>query len=401
MNLLDEGVKTGKVIKTELKKKLTLDGITDEYPIYKVKLDSLYFNDRNDRIATRISQYKAEEGVSSFNMEDKEKYNALIHSFIKNSNLDEFKKIKTNINLINQAEPGIALNDGRIIDGNRRFTSLRELAKDNPKFNYFETVILDKNIDNYEKEIKILELTIQQGVTGRLDYDPIDRLVGIYFDLIKNKLLTPKEYANTIFKDEKEIQKEMEVAQLVVDFLSFINAPEQFYIARDLTIDGPIRELHAALKKISDTVKKEQTKNIVFAHIAMKTSEDPTRYIRKIKKLASSPYLDELIDNSMEITEKIVDALPPEGKVDKNAISELRTKTDIKEPLRKEMDKAIAKVDSADIRNKPVQDLEKAKDLIEEINTDIFIKLDKTQLSSIRSLCTQILSAVKDVEGHL
>lgn len=401
MNLLEEGIKEGKVIKTDLKKKLTLDGITDEYTIYKVKLDSLYFNDRNDRIATRISQYKAEEGVSSFDMSDKEKYNSLIHSFIKNSNLDEFKKIKTNINLINQAEPGIVLNDGRIIDGNRRFTSLRELSKENPKFNYFETVILDKNIDNYEKEIKILELTIQQGVTGRLDYDPIDRLVGIYYDLIKNKLLTPKEYANTIFKDEKEIQKEMEVAQLVVDFLNFINAPEQFYIARDLTIDGPIRELHAALKKISDSTKKEQTKNIVFAHIAMKTSEDPTRYIRKIKKLASSPYLDELIDNSMEVTEKIVDALPPEGKVDKNTISELRTKADIKDPLRKEMDKAIAKVDSADIRNKPAQDLEKAKDLIEEINTDIFIKLDKTQLSTIKSLCTQILSAVKDVEGHL
>src|SRR5574344_474074 len=113
MLLLEDGLKNGKVEKTTLSRKLTIDGITDIYSVYRVKLDCLYFNDRNDRIATKISQYKAENKVTKFDLSDKEKYNSIIHAFIKSSNLDAFKKTKTNIELVGQREPGVVLNDGR------------------------------------------------------------------------------------------------------------------------------------------------------------------------------------------------------------------------------------------------------------------------------------------------
>ena len=65
MNLLhicDESI----VSKTTLSRKLTLGGITKAYPVYRVRLDHLFYNDQNDRIATWITQYKNDEKNISF-----------------------------------------------------------------------------------------------------------------------------------------------------------------------------------------------------------------------------------------------------------------------------------------------------------------------------------------------
>ena len=57
-NLLKDGL--GTVVETTgLSRKLTIDGITKAYPVYRVRLNQLFYNDQNDRIATWISQYKA------------------------------------------------------------------------------------------------------------------------------------------------------------------------------------------------------------------------------------------------------------------------------------------------------------------------------------------------------
>ena len=56
-------VDTDAVIKTDLTRKVTYGGKTVVYPVYKVRLDQLYYNDQNDRIATWISRYEAENGA--------------------------------------------------------------------------------------------------------------------------------------------------------------------------------------------------------------------------------------------------------------------------------------------------------------------------------------------------
>ena len=48
--------------------------------------EKLYYNDQNDRIATWISQYKADNKISSIDMKNKEEYNNIIHQFITESN---------------------------------------------------------------------------------------------------------------------------------------------------------------------------------------------------------------------------------------------------------------------------------------------------------------------------
>nr|WP_317333466.1 hypothetical protein [uncultured Romboutsia sp.] len=384
MNLLIEGIAKGIVIKTDMSRKITIDGHTQAYTVYKVKLDYLFFNDQNDRIATWISQYKADNHIDKIDIKDKEKYNDIIHNFIVKSNQDAIKKTKANIELVDQREPGVILADGRVIDGNRRFTCLRELSKKNPRFNYFETIILDADLENHAKQIKMLELMIQHGEESKVDYNPIDRLVGVYNDIIENKLLTIKEYAYSTNTTENEVNKEIELANLLVEFLEIINAPKQFYIARDMNLDGPLRELQGILKKIKDEDKREETKNVVFVNFLMQPEGDMTRFIRKIKTVASSNFLNEYLEEQLDIAEKVLDRLPEEGKMTNKIINEeFRSDKDIKESLKMSLDKVETKAKATESRNKPLQTLNRIGTLLETIDTNIFMKLKEDEKSEI------------------
>lgn len=386
MNLLIEGKEQGIIKKSGLTKKITINGHTEIYPVYKVNIDYLYFNDQNDRIATWISEYKANNNISKLDITDRESYNNIIHKFINQSNPKAIDQTQTNIEMVDQREPGVILSDGRVIDGNRRFTCLRNLSKKNARFNYFETVILEASLENNAKEIKMLELMIQHGEESRVDYNPIDRLVGVYNDLVENKLLTPKEYANSINKSESEVNKQIELSKLLVEFLEMINAPKQFYIARDMDLNGPLVELYGILNKIKDEEKREDAKNAAFINFLVQPQGDMTRFIRKVKTVASSSYLDEYLEEQIEIAEQVIEELPPIGKMNNKVIKEkFRSNEDVKESLERSLTKAEAKAKSKESRNRPLQILFKIGDMLETVDTNIFMKLKEEELSEIIS----------------
>ena len=132
-NLLRDGMGRT-VLPTNLTRKLTVEGVTRAYPVYRVRLDQLFYNDQNDRIATWISQYKNENGEQAFAALSRDAYNAIIEQFIIKSNEAAIEKTQMNIALVNQREPGVILTDGRVIDGNRRFTCLRRLSARDEQF---------------------------------------------------------------------------------------------------------------------------------------------------------------------------------------------------------------------------------------------------------------------------
>ena len=315
------------VQETEISKKLTIDGTTKTYPVYRIRLDQLYYNDQNDRIATWISKYNAENGSLDV---DSPNYNEIIHEMIKESNPEAFKKTKNNIRDFEQRESGVVLKDGRIIDGNRRFTCLRELSQDDPKFNYFDAVVLNNTYDDEygKKAIKSLELTLQHGTEKQVDYDPINKLVGVYRDLIEEgHAFEDEEYARCINQKVSEVRKSKELAKLMVEFLEFINAPKQFYIAMNMNINGPLVEMYSVLKKIPDDDMRERFKKHMFTALLYGTG-DMTRDIRRFKKLAESELSEEYPRDADEISdagiEKIADIKEP---ITQEVISE-RIKSD-------------------------------------------------------------------------
>lgn len=405
-DLLKEGIEKNYVIKTDQRKKLTIEGQPIVYDVYKIDLNALYYNDKNDRIATWISKYKAEHNNEEFNTNDRENYNNIIQEFIVDSNQGAIDRTQSNIDLIGQQEPGVVLNDGRIIDGNRRYTCLRRLKEQNAMANgYFEAIILNYDLKHNEKQIKMLELSIQLGEDTKVDYNPIDRLVGIYNDLIDKKLLTVKEYADATNEKTSEIDKKIELANLMVDYLDYINAPLQFYIARENDIEGPLHEILRALRKCKTEEDSDNVKQILFHELLMRPEGDMTRYIRKTAdNLVSSKHAVTFIEEAFEcIEETQKELLAPENQnLDKKElINKVRNNGSVKEKMQKSRTKIIEKNDREKIINEPVELLNKSIDIVEHIDINIFKKLSESQLNDVKQVLSKLENIVNDIRVSL
>ena len=174
---------SGKIEKTGAKPKLPIkvDGVSSEtLDVYRIPLDYLYYNDKNGRIATGISQYEGELEPTS-DIENPE-YNNFVAKLIKDDNVSALKRTKKSIEISGQQVYGYVLDDGRIVDGNRRYTALREIHQETGKTIYFGAVVLPFSYNNLAERAKIkkLELAIQMGVEERQSYDPVDLAVDIY-----------------------------------------------------------------------------------------------------------------------------------------------------------------------------------------------------------------------------
>lgn len=393
------------VTKTQLTKKITLNGKTSPYPVYKIPLNLLYFNDRNDRISTFINKYENEnKNLPPLDLKNHEEFNKIIHEFIKESKIDAFNKTKKNIFLVDQREPGIVLSDGRIIDGNRRFCCLRELHSENPnKYGEFEAVILDGTNQNqeYEKQIKMLELMVQHGEDEKIGYNPIERLFGIYKDIEKNKLLTVEEYARSINESEKKVREELEIAKLVVEFLEFFNCSEMFYIARELKIDGPIRELWNTIrnKNGEDIEKMKQLAFVTLASRIQLDTEDVTRNIRNLGKTFKSKYKNEFLEGSENIVQQALEKLPEKGGID--YFNDLIKDDELKDDLKEHLSRFKEKVSSAEVKDKPIYLLGKSLDAIKEIDTNIFMKLTQEKKNEIKDKCKEINESISEILGKI
>ena len=411
MNLLVDGVAQKAVAETGRKQKLLIDGHYEDFGIYRIRLDLLYFNDQNDRIATDISRYNASHPHNLISgVQHDAQYNALIHSFIVKSNEARLKTTQRNIQLYGQTNPGVVLADGRVIDGNRRFACLRNIQESTGAEQYFEASILEHTLGHNAKQIKQLELTIQLGQDRPVEYDPIDRLVGIYNDLIciqedGKSLLTIQEYLHCLGTNstEADIKADIERAKLMVEFLESINAPFQFYLAKQMNLNDPLKELHKIIKKCRNDEQKDDIKNVVFANLLMQPHGDMTRYIRKVGKVISNPKISsDFLDEQLELTEQVYDTLEDTPVVTDKVINEkIRTQEELKEGFAHSTEKWVSKADGDATRNRPAQQAEKAYEMLDTIDTNIFKKLNDEQKDDIRNRLDQIQEVLNRIRGEL
>lgn len=77
-----------------------------------------------------------------------------------------------------------------------------------------------------------------------------------------------EEYSNSIGeKNTKAVERELELAYLMVDFLDFINAPRQFHIAQKLHVYESLKEIKKMLANYNgNDDAKEDKQPPSFAH---------------------------------------------------------------------------------------------------------------------------------------
>jgi hypothetical protein len=316
---LNKLIEEKSIEKTTLTKRLTIGSETKDYPVYKFPLEYLYYNDQNGRINTVYHQYISNHGKLTPEIGES-KYNEIFEKFIFESKKQALKDTQISISEKGQQEPGVILSDGRVIDGNRRFTALRRIQKETKIQQCFEAVILSFDISNKidEKKIKELELDLQLGREERVSYDPIDRIFDVYNTIEVQKLMTPEEYKKASGAgNTKGINKDLRLAKLIIKFLSIVapneNPIDKFYLARELKLDGPLEDIERTINKLKKD-KETITQNVLtILAVQIAKSEvgdrDITRKIRDVKyNILDNPEMKErFIDATDEHVDNIID----------------------------------------------------------------------------------------------
>ena len=397
-------------IKLEGSKKLKI--VNEELnEIYKIPLKYLYYNDQNDRIATFVSEYESDNNIKIKDL-DVESRNIVIEDFISKSDNDKFEKTKSDIFAKGQQETAFVLKDGRVIDGNRRFTCLRQLSRDiDDEFNYLEAYILDLNIENNYKEIKRLELEIQHGKDEKVKYDPIDFLVGIYRDVEEKKVLNIDEYSKFSGFNKKDLKNKLDEAKLMMEFLDYIDRPRRYHIAKELKMDGPLVEALNILKKIKDPVQKEKIKQQIFILIYSKDGNEDVgkKFIRPLNPIVNNPeaikeYLEKTDSHRETTLEKIQEI---NDEVENYEVSksydESKKKFDEvsgtqKEEYSKVVENILIKIDAEKQQNTALVFLKKASGDIINIKEDHFILTTKDQEEEVLDKIKEIIYDLKNIE---
>lgn len=396
-------LKDSKIIReTDSTRKLTIHGETKNHKVYKIPTNYLYYNNKNGRIISSINRYESEGNKLDFT--DRENYNSILREYIIESNEQAIKKTKENIKATGQRLPGVVLEDGRIIDGNRRFTCICLINEEDGVNEYFEAVILDTADGLSDTDIKRLELNLQHAEERPVDYDPVDNLVEIYSVIVKDELFTVQEYATNTNKKKSEVEKMVKKANLMVEFLDFINAPGKYYVARDLNLDGPLQEIMMILNKedSSDPAEFLRVKHTLFAALAIPHRGDVSRYIRDIgKNIIKTKNREEFLEEYEEIVEEVYETFQEKDKVDKNVIREINQNSTFKTDSKQLIEKKIADTVITNIKSQPVDVLKKSLNLVDGIDIDTVPRIDEKNKKELKRLADLLKSKLDEIQQAL
>lgn len=386
---------------TDSTRKLTIQGQTKNHQVYRIPVNCLYYNNKNGRIISSINKFESEGNVLSPN--NRETYNKVLRQYIIDSNSNALEATKKNIKMFGQRLPGVVLNDGRIIDGNRRYTCVSLINEEDGSNIYFEAVILDESQGLTDADIKRLELNLQHAEERPVDYNPIDNLVEIYTLLVEptengRPLFTPKEYAHNTNKKKSEVEKMIKKAVLMVEFLEFINAEGKYYVARDLDLDGPLQEVMAILNRedASDEAEYLRVKQTLFAALAIPYRGDTTRYIRDIgKEILGADNREEFLEEYEEIVDEIYETFQEQENVTKDVVREINAELEVKVDSEKIIKEKIAQTQITTIKGQPVDYLKRAITALDSIDTDQISRLDAATKQEFMTLLEKVNSTTK------
>ena len=405
MNLLEKAA-ANQLIKTGEKKKLSIrDQVNDKYDVYQIPLTDLYYNNQNGRINTMYKKYSSTHGILTPEVGDTE-YNRIFEKFIYESNIQAMKDTKLSIKEKSQQEPGVVLSDGRVIDGNRRFTALRMIEREENIPQYFNAIILklDVNLKNDEKKIKELELDLQLGREERVSYDPIDRIFDVYNTIEVQKLMNIDEYKKASgAKNARGINRDIRLAELILKFIGIVspggNPIDKFYLARDLKLDGPIEEIENTIFKLKSN-DKESIKDAVLVYMALSkvtdTQSDATRAMRDLKQNVMQDndrlkYFLDAVDDKVDDIIDAFDANPIQSASDlKSVIEDDEEVEKSVYSLIKSANRIIAKGKIENERTSALIELENIKDSLSEINEEDFSELTADENIQARDIIREI-----------
>lgn len=401
------GVAEGWLRETSNVHSVPVNGRNQDQRVYEVRVDHLHYNVQNGRIATFISRYQMEQGELP---KDEEARDALIEMMIEQDNPARLKTTKLDIKAKGQQEIAIILSNGIVIDGNRRFTCLRMLSREENTPRFLRCCVFPDAYD--EKAIKSLELEIQLGRDEKVDYDPIARLVDINA-WVNGGRMTKEEYALHANMKPSEMTKALREIDALNDFLDFIGAPGAYHITQDMKLQGVVESLAPSLQKCKTEDDRQDMENIIFANVVMGNLDDRAREVRKVCDyvLASLEGDGEYVDEQLELAERVLEKFEDLSSGEEVSTEFIRdhvaADADLASEQKASNEKARIRVDNSKIKNGQVRSVHEAFDNLQSVDVDLLGKLSDEQLEDmsrgledVATRARQILEKVESLRGE-
>lgn len=241
----------------------------------------------------------------------------------------------------------------------------------------------------------MLELAIQHGEEQRVDYNHIDRLVGVYQDIVETQLLTIEEYASSTNESVAEVKKKVEHAQLLVEFLEFIHMPKQYHIARDYQVYSIIVELLPILRKCATPEMQQKVKNAVFTNVMMHSVVDGRKYMRNLSGMMDSGFFMTYMREQERIGGGLREKLDGETFTSKKELDAfIGDNEEAVEDLQTSLDRTVLKAKKHETRNKPSQIVSKSITMLRGVDTKIFEKLTDLEKENLKGQLDRLTTIV-------
>ena len=147
----------------------------------------------------------------------------------------------------------------------------------------------------------------------------------------------------------------------------------------------------------------EDLKNVFFANLLIRPKGDATRYVRDIKKIAiDTNFLDNYLEEQMELTEKVCDLLEECGDINEEVINEkILTQNELQNAFEHSTEKWVTKSNSKASKTLPAQLIEKAYEQLDNVDTNVFKKLSDDEKDTIRRKLDLVQEMIDSIRGEL
>ena len=410
-NLEEWGIK-----RTAKQKILVLKNESIEYDVYKIPVDILVYNPNNGRMFIEAKRFENEENISLEKLKDDDpkKYNDEVENLIWSTNEERNLSTKRDIEKYGQIEPGVVLDDGIVIDGNRRFTCIRRLHREYPNnelYSYFLASIV--HVDGKKitrKLLKEYELRVQFGSDEKVGYNVINKNMSIY-DLVEKSGDEGFDY-KTIAEllgngtTPGDVSKIWKTCKLVDEFLAYINQSGEYQIAEDMKVYWPLEPLASYLTsdgKNLTPLEIEQRKHLFFDYLLTLDVSLITQNLRDglIKKVfKDNEETKKLIDDHKNtIGDKIKDIITESKNITlfNDSIKELKESEEAQED-KENYEKAVSKQISKNQIDIPLKECKSALKSLENVNVKPLISA--ANVIANRKL-KDILDILEDIEKRI
>ena len=323
---------------------------------------------------------------------------------IEEDNPARLRTTKFDIKNKGQQEIAIILSNGIVIDGNRRFTCLRMLSREEAQPRFLRCYVFPDTFD--EKAIKGLELEIQLGRDEKVDYDPISRLVDIN-TWVNGGRMTKEEYGRHANISKGDMAKYLRQIEVLDDFLDFINAPGAYHIAQDMKLQGIVESLAQRLNSCKSADDREEMEQIVFTNVLMGNLGDRVRAVRDMcEHISASQKGDgEYVDEQLSITERVLEKL--EDMPENTAVStefirdHVASDADLANEQKASNEKARMKAGNSKIKNGQVRNAHDALGSLQGIDADLLGKLSAEQLADMSESLQQVMELAAQLKARV